>query len=115
VLEGGTQMQTSLLRSAVDYLLENGRKALAERTIEAANLTAREVNVLRLIGNDDTNKIIAESLDISVDTVKRHVCNIIAPLNVHSRTHAAIIAVQAGLAGKPIPLPDLSEVGNADQ
>ena len=107
VLEGGTQMTTSLLFGAVSRMLENGRKTLAERTADAANLTAREINVLRLMGNGDSNKMIAESLGISLDTVKRHISNIIAKLNARSRTHAAIIAAQAGMAGKPVPLPEL--------
>jgi DNA-binding NarL/FixJ family response regulator len=106
VLEGGTQMSTTLLRSAVDHLLENGRRTLAERTAEAAQLTAREVNVLRLMGNGDSNKAIAENLGVSLDTVKRHVRHIIAKLNGRSRTHAAIIAAQAGIAGNPIQPPE---------
>jgi DNA-binding NarL/FixJ family response regulator len=102
VLEGSPQMTTALLRSAVDHLLENGRKTLAERTAEAARLSAREIDVLRLMGNGDTNKMIADSLGFSLDTVKRHVRNVVAKLNARSRTHAAIIAAQAGLVGKPI-------------
>ena len=102
VVEGGTQMTTELLRTAVENLIENGRKTLAERTAEAAHLTEREVDVLRLLGNGDSNKIIAETLGITLDTVKKHVRNIIDKLQARSRTHAAIIAAQAGLAGNPI-------------
>ena len=99
VTEGGTQMETALLRSAVDALLQNGRKTLAERTAEAAHLTAREVDVLRLLGNGDTNKVIADTLGITLDTAKKHVQNIINKLDARSRTHAAIIAAQAGIVG----------------
>ena len=109
-LEGRTQMSTALLHDAVSHFLQNGRKTLAERTAEAANLTAREVNVLRLMGNGDSNKMIAESLAISLDTVKRHISSITAKLNARSRTHAAIIAAQAGIAGKLVPLPELEPV-----
>jgi DNA-binding NarL/FixJ family response regulator len=99
VVEGGTQMQTALLRTAVENLIQNGRKTLAERTAEAAHLTEREVDVLRLMGNGDSNKIIAATLSITLDTTKKHVRNVIAKMQANSRTHAAIIAAQAGIVG----------------
>ena len=102
VAEGGTQMKTALLHAAVENLILNGRKTLAERTTEAAHLTPREVDVLRLMGNGDSNKIIAANLDITLDTTKKHVRNVIDKLQARSRTHAAIIAAQAGIVGNPI-------------
>ena len=102
VVEGGTQMTTELLRSAVGNLIENGRRSLADRTAEAAHLTEREVDVLRLMGNGDSNKVIAATLGITMDTTKKHVRNAIEKMGAHSRTHAAIIAAQAGLVGTPI-------------
>lgn len=101
-VEGGTQMTTALLHAAVENLIQNGRKTLAERTAEAAHLTAREVDVLRLMGNGDSNKVISAKLGISIDTAKKHVRNVIEKLQARSRTHASIIAAQAGLVGKPI-------------
>ncbi len=102
VVEGGTQMKTTLLHTAVENLLLNGRKTLAERTTESANLTEREVDVLRLMGNGEPNKVIAEKLGITLDTTKKHVHNVIDKLQARSRTHASIIAAQAGIVGKPI-------------
>jgi DNA-binding NarL/FixJ family response regulator len=102
VVEGGTQMTTALLHTAVENLLQNGRKTLAERTAEAAHLTEREVDVLRLMGNGDSNKVIAATLCITMDTTKKHVHNIIDKMQARSRTHASIIAAQAGLAGNPL-------------
>ena len=102
VVEGGTQMTTALLRDAVENLLQNGRKTLAERTAEAAHLTEREVDVLRLMGNGDSNGVIATTLGITMDTTKKHVRNVIDKLQARSRTHAAIIAAQAGLVGNPL-------------
>ncbi|NLE08108.1 MAG: response regulator transcription factor, partial [Dehalococcoidales bacterium] len=75
---------------------------LAERTTEAAHLTEREVDVLRLMGNGESNKIIAETLGITLDTTKKHVRNVIDKLEARSRTHASIIAAQAGIVGNPI-------------
>jgi len=102
VVEGGTQMKTALLRTAVENLLQNGRKTLAERTTEAAHLTEREVDVLRLMGNGDSNKVIAATLGITLDTTKKHVRNVIDKMQARSRTHAAIIAAQAGIVGSPV-------------
>ena len=100
--KGGAQVKTELLRKAVDDLIQNGRMTLAERTAEAAHLTPREVDVLRLMGNGDTNKAIAGTLCITLDTAKKHVGNVIGKLQARSRTHAAIIAAQSGIAGNPI-------------
>ena len=102
VVEGGTQMTTALLHTAVENLIQNGRKTLAERTAEAAHLTSREVDVLRLMRNGDSNKLIAASLGITLDTTKKHIRNVIDKMQARSRTHAAIIAAQAGIVGNPI-------------
>jgi DNA-binding NarL/FixJ family response regulator len=102
VVEGGSQIKTALLYTAVENLIQNGRKTLAERTAEAAHLTEREVDVLRLMGNGDTNKVIGGTLGISLDTTKKHVRNVIDKLQARSRTHASIIAAQAGIVGKPV-------------
>lgn len=57
--------------------------------IEAQNLTRREREVLYLIGRDFSNQDIANHLIIEVGTVKNHVHNILAKLNVSSRREAA--------------------------
>ena len=102
VVDGSAQMTTALLRTAVESLIQNGRRTLAERTTDAAHLTEREVDVLRLMGNGDSNKIIAETLGISLDTTKKHVRNVIEKMQARSRTHASIIAAQAGIIGTPV-------------
>ncbi len=75
---------------------------LAERTAEAAHLTKREVDVLRLLGHGDSNNAISATLGITMDTTKKHVRNVIDKLQARSRTHAAIIAAQAGMVGNPV-------------
>jgi len=54
----------------------------------ATDLTARELEVLKLISEGQTNQQIAESLVIEVGTVKNHVHNILDKLNVSSRREA---------------------------
>jgi DNA-binding NarL/FixJ family response regulator len=102
VVGGVMQVKAELLHTAVENLIQNGRKTLAERTAEAAHLTEREVDILRLLGNGDSNKKMAETLGITLDTVKKHVRNVIDKLQARSRTHAAIIAAQAGIVGNPV-------------
>lgn len=60
-------------------------------------LTEREMEVLQLVVKGGSNKAIARTLNLSEGTVKIHVSNILAKLNVSSRTEAAIRAVQMGL------------------
>jgi DNA-binding NarL/FixJ family response regulator len=79
-VEGSSQINTTVLRSAVEHYIQNGGKTLAERTAEAAHLTARELDVLKLLGNGASNKIIAEGLGITLDTTKKHVRNVIDKL-----------------------------------
>ena len=64
-----------------------------------ASLTHREVEVLRLVAQGYTNRQIAQSLFISVSTVKKHVQRIITKLGVSTRTEAAVKASALGLLG----------------
>jgi len=57
-------------------------------------LTEREVEVLRLVANGDSNRTIAEKLFISEKTVKNHLTNIFQKLNVSDRTQAALFAIK---------------------
>ena len=52
-------------------------------------LTAREVEVLRILATGATNRAIAADLTNSIHTVKRHVAHILTKLDVASRTEAA--------------------------
>jgi LuxR family maltose regulon positive regulatory protein len=55
-------------------------------------LTAREIEVLRLVADGASNATVAESLSISVHTVKRHVANLLQKLRVSSRAEAGAVA-----------------------
>ena len=69
---------------------------LAERTA-SAELTERELEVLRRMVAGRSNKEIAADLDISEGTVKTHVNHVLDKLGVHDRTQAALTAVKRGL------------------
>ncbi len=74
-------------------------QAAADAADEAAlaGLTARERQILRLIAHGRSNKDIGASLGITERTVKTHVSNIFAKLQLSDRTQAAIFAHKKGL------------------
>jgi two-component system, NarL family, response regulator LiaR len=62
------------------------------------SLTQRETSVLKLVAVGLANKEIARRLSISEKTVKAHLNNVFAKLDVHSRTQAALEAIRSGIA-----------------
>jgi DNA-binding NarL/FixJ family response regulator len=73
------------------------RRIAAPHKDPAAAMTARELDVLRVVGSGKANKEIAAELGISERTARTHVSNILSKLGVHSRTQAALWAVREGL------------------
>ena len=65
----------------------------------SSSLTDRELEVLQLIVNGNSNADIAEKLYITVGTVKTHVRNILTKLSAEDRTQAAVHALRSGLVG----------------
>lgn len=61
------------------------------------NLNKRELEVLKLVAADQTNKQIAESLQISQKTVNNHLLYVYAKLGVNGRAGAVAIAIAKGL------------------
>ena len=62
-----------------------------------ASLTAREQDVLQLIGEGRTNKMIAQTQGVTPETIKTHVKNIFAKLGVERRAQAVVKAQRLGL------------------
>jgi DNA-binding NarL/FixJ family response regulator len=90
------------LPSPADSLLERVRRSMAAnrnvpKELAEYSLTHREVQVLRHVGLGLSNKEIAKSLGISVETVKEHVQNILRKTKATDRTDAAVKAVKWGL------------------
>ena len=72
-----------------------------------ANLTERELDVLRLVARGKSNKEIADELVIAEGTVKSHVSNILSKLHLAHRTQAALYALKRKLV--PIDDPQIAE------
>jgi DNA-binding NarL/FixJ family response regulator len=66
-------------------------------------LSSREIEVLRLIASGNANKLIADQLSISEETVKSHVTNILSKLGANDRTHAVTIGLRRGIIDLRIP------------
>jgi pimeloyl-ACP methyl ester carboxylesterase/DNA-binding CsgD family transcriptional regulator len=81
--------------------IETARQFLDEGAVAARRpdgMTAREVEVLRLIAAGRSNRQIADELAISVNTADRHVSNILTKIAASNRAEAASFAVRNGLA-----------------
>ncbi|MBD0691906.1 response regulator transcription factor [Streptomyces sp. CBMA123] len=79
------------------------RRMVAARPLDSAEalpraaLTGREEEVLRLMATGLSNPEIAETLTVSLETVKTHVGNVLTKLGAQNRTHAVVIAYESGL------------------
>jgi DNA-binding NarL/FixJ family response regulator len=79
----------------LDRVRATGSATRAELT--AYQLTARETDVLALIGAGLNNDEIAARLHLSVSTVKTHITNVLAKTGSRDRVQAAILAIQSRL------------------
>ena len=120
---GDVQVVRALKAGAAAYLLKNtlrtelldairsvhaGQRRLSSavaaevaehRTDDA--LTEREIEVLRAVAAGHSNKVVADRLQISEDTVKSHMRSILSKLYANDRTHAVTIALKRGIIDLP--------------
>ena len=116
--KGDVQALRALKAGAMGYLLKSMLRMYMLDTIRAVHaghkrippeiasemaefaaddsLTAREIQVLQQVATGNANKIIADKLAISEDTVKAHVKSILSKLAANDRTHAVTIAMRRG-------------------
>jgi predicted ATPase/DNA-binding CsgD family transcriptional regulator len=92
--------RTMSLDQAVEYVLEQEEPSPepAAPGSYPAGLSAREVEVLRLVAQGMTSALVADELFISLNTVNRHLNSIYGKLGVNSRAAATRFAVEHGLA-----------------
>lgn len=117
--KGDVRASKALGAGAWGYLLKNAvrkelidsiravhagkRTILAEVAMELSehaadeSLSAREIEILRRVACGSANKEIARQCEISEQTVKTHMANILAKLGAKDRTHAVAIALKRGI------------------
>jgi len=83
-----------------------GRVTPLRQTPADLGMSERQAQVLRLLLEGKSNKIICRELDLAESTVKNHVSLILKALNVTSRTQAVIAAARMGLAFERAASPD---------
>jgi NarL family two-component system response regulator LiaR len=93
VYRGESSLHPTIARKVLQMLTQ---PAPQPRTTDP--LTDREVDVLRLLAQGQSNGEIAGTLKVSEGTVRTHVSSILAKLHVASRTQAALYALREGLA-----------------
>lgn len=64
-----------------------------------AALTGREKEILRLMAEGLSNQRVSARLTVSLETVKTHVGNVLTKLDANNRTHAVVLAYEAGVLG----------------
>ncbi|WP_431934662.1 response regulator [Micromonospora sp. RP3T] len=96
VAAGEAILSAEVTGAVLDRVRTTGPATRVE--LAAHRLTARETDVLALVGAGLNNTEIAERLHLSMSTVKTHVTNVLAKTGSRDRVRAAILAIQAGLA-----------------
>lgn len=89
-VQGETIIEPKVANKMINRFRQSGRKPHDD-------LTERELDVLKCLGEGMTNQEISEELFIGIKTVKTHVSNILSKLNVSDRTQAAVYANRNGI------------------
>jgi len=96
-LEGLQRGEAAITRQTAARLMDGFAKLSQQPATPAESLTQREIELLQLIVDGLSNKAIAERLNLSENTVKYHIKNILQKLGVQNRTEAATHALRDGL------------------
>jgi two-component system NarL family response regulator len=94
VMSGQSLITPSMASKLISEFSSLSKKAEARQAVPVPILTARELEVLKLVAKGMSNKEIAAELYISENTVKNHVRNILEKLHLHSRMEAVMYAVR---------------------
>lgn len=102
VLAGGRYLPSEVLARSASASISRRERPRASLSVETLGLTGRQMEVLRLIAQGASNKVICRELGLAERTVKAHVTGVFRALNVSSRTQAAIEAARLGLVDRAV-------------
>ena len=88
---GGSPMSSNIARNVIEIFKQ---KKLTRRSGENENLTPREKEILSKLVEGNNFKAIADSMQISIETVRFHFRNIYKKLHVHSQSEAVVKAIR---------------------
>ncbi|MFE4016969.1 response regulator [Streptomyces sp. NPDC059101] len=91
VAEGHSTLSPAVTRHVIDTLLQRHQTLTAQERARLDTLTARERQVLQLVGQGMSNADIARALSTSEATVKMHVSRVLAKLQFDNRVQAALL------------------------
>jgi DNA-binding NarL/FixJ family response regulator len=95
VARGEALLAPAITRRLIERFVD--RPAPAEATPALAELSARELEVLRLVARGLSNGEIADELVIGEATVKTHVANVLRKLGLRDRVQAVVLAYESGV------------------
>jgi DNA-binding NarL/FixJ family response regulator len=99
-IRAAAQGESLISPTIATKVLQRVRASSTQPSIEStirAELSEREIEVLKLIANGKDNAMIAGELHISPKTVKNHISNILMKLQIDNRIQAAVYAVRSGI------------------
>jgi DNA-binding NarL/FixJ family response regulator len=99
VAKGDALLAPSVTRRVIEEFVRRPPSTMQTLPPELAELTARELEVLKLIARGLSNAEIAKELFVSETTVKTHVAHVLMKLDVRDRVQAVVLAYECGLAG----------------
>jgi DNA-binding NarL/FixJ family response regulator len=99
VAKGDALLAPSVTRRVIEEFVRRPPQSVRTQPPELAELTARELEVLKLIARGLSNAEIAKNLFVSETTVKTHVAHVLMKLDVRDRVQAVVLAYECGLAG----------------
>ena len=94
---GDALLAPAITRRLVEQFTVTARPGASANREQLASLTARELDVLRLIARGHSNAEIAAELVLGENTVKTHVSRIFAKLDLRDRAQAVVVAYEAGV------------------
>jgi DNA-binding NarL/FixJ family response regulator len=99
VAQGDALLAPSVTRRVIEEFVRRPPASMHTTPPELGELTARELEVLKLVAKGLSNAEIAKELFVSETTVKTHVAHMLTKLGVRDRVQAVVLAYECGLAG----------------